>query len=83
MHILSINYFDILQVIQKVLRISTLQFKYYWIKGHLDLDHTTEELNPEENMNIMADSMAQTFNRECDLHYCIMQKDEWSMYHDF
>ena len=81
----SSHYFDTLQVIQQIRKTSPIKFDWYWIKGHLDLDHTTDEIMLEENMNVsIVDSMAQIFNKEYRLNYYhIMQKDEWNEYCNF
>jgi len=58
------HHFDLFQTIQQIVQRSQMKFSFHWIKGHQDDNNDVHTLSRDEYLNVIVDSMAQTFNQE-------------------
>ena len=53
-----------------------MQFSFYWIQSHQDDHKDLQELSREEYLNVIVDSMAKSFNQECQEQDNLYQFDD-------
>ena len=61
------QHFDLIQTIQQIMQESHMTFSFYWIKSHQDDNNELNELTRSEYLNVIVDSVAKSFNYECQV----------------